>query len=78
METPTYSAALAAEVRAALGRAGLRQSHLATATGISRAVLSRKLSGRQAISADELLVIAEALGVKASDLMAQAEAVLAA
>lgn len=78
METAPYTAALAAEVRASMGRAGLRQADLAKTAGLSRPSLSRKLAGRQTFTAEELLRVADVLGVKASDLMAQAEAVLAA
>lgn len=78
METPTYAAAVAAEVRASLGRAGSTQAQLALAAGMSKASLSRKLAGKQAFAADELLDMAPILNARASDWLAAAEARLEA
>ena len=69
--------AVAAEVRAAIARAGLRQADLADAIGISRGSLSSRLSGERAFRIDELVAIARVLGVQPSVLLPQGLAVAA-
>lgn len=51
----------------------MTQTDVAEASGISKATLSRKLSGKQVFTAEELLALAPILGARASDWMAQAE-----
>lgn len=64
MNKPTnHRAAVAAELRAALARDGRTASALATDAGISRGALSRKMRGESAVTIDELLSIASALGI---------------
>ena len=53
--------AIAAEVRAALGRDGRNAAQLATATDISTSALSRKLKARAPFWTEELLLIAAEL-----------------
>lgn len=53
--------AIAAEVRAALGRDGRNAAALAEATGISTSALSRKLKAQAPFWTEELLLIAAAL-----------------
>ena len=53
--------AIAAEVRAALGRDGRNAAQLAAATGISTSALSRKLKARAPFWTEELLLIASEL-----------------
>lgn len=72
----TYSDALAAEVRAGLGRAHLSQTDLAAAIGVSPATMSRKLTGQHPFNTDELERIAAHLRVSPSSLLAAAEAAL--
>lgn len=70
--------AVAAEVRAALARAGRRQADLAREVGISRAALSRKMRGEGAFYVEEIVAIADALGIDAGRLVATATAATAA
>ena len=53
--------AIAAEVRAALGRDGRKPAALARATGISTSALSRKLKAQAPFWTEELVQIALAL-----------------
>lgn len=64
--------ALAAEIRAAIARVGRKQNAIADATGISPASLSRKLRGETAFYAEEVVAIADAIGVDAGALLALA------
>jgi len=57
--------AVAAEVRAALGRDGRSNAQLAAAAGMSTAALSRKLRALNSFHVEELLAIADALQVDA-------------
>lgn len=57
-----YRDALAAEVRAAIARAGRKQGEVASAAGLSPKTISRKLRGGGALSAEELIALADALG----------------
>ncbi len=70
MPTPTETAA--AEVRAALARCRITQTHLAQHTGRSQAYWSRRLSGDQAMSTDDLGVISALTGVPVADLVSAA------
>ena len=79
MEQPTYPARVASEVRASIARAGVTAALVAGSTGMSKATLSRKLSG--SISApfntQELELIARFLHVEPSSFMPPLEKVAA-
>jgi len=61
--------AVAAEVRAVMGRKNKSAKWLSEATGISKAALSRKLNGSVGFTLAEAMSIATALGVSLSDLV---------
>lgn len=67
-ETP-YSLAVAAEVRAWLGRRGLNQRQLAERTGTNEIWISRRLHGKTSIDVEDLAKFALALDVPISDLL---------
>lgn len=69
--TDTHSprGAAAAEVRAAVARAGITYQDLASQVGMPPAILSRKLNGSSPLGIEELVAIARALGVRPSDLI---------
>ena len=67
--------AVAAEVRAGLGRHRVTQAALAELIGMSRPALAARLHGRQAFDVDELLVIAAHLDIPVLELIAPAERV---
>lgn len=72
----TLRARLAAEIRAEMGRANVRQRGLAAITGISQATLSRKLKAHDegdSFNVSELERISRALGISLSKLFAAAE-----
>lgn len=69
MNTSTTRNQVAAEVRAAVARAGLSTAEIAAKTGVSPQTVMRNLRGDRAISVEELLSIAEAVGRPASDLL---------
>lgn len=69
----TYSPQIAAEIRAEMGRQRYGVMKLATTTGIPRSRLHRKLSGRSPLDTDEVGIIATALGLSMTDLIARAE-----
>ncbi|MCA1671671.1 MAG: ImmA/IrrE family metallo-endopeptidase, partial [Actinobacteria bacterium] len=62
---------LAARVRAAADRAGLRHSDLAERVGLSPPALSRALSGQRDFRSLELALIAEELGVSVESLTSE-------
>ncbi len=62
---------LAARVRAAIDRAGLRYSDLAQRVGLSPSALSRALSGQRDFRSLELALIAEELGVSVESLTSE-------
>jgi len=62
MSTPNAES-VAAEVRAALARRQITQTTLAEVTGRSQAYWSRRLSGRQPMSVDDLSTVAEIAAV---------------
>lgn len=68
----------AAEVRAAIARAGISREDLARATGIEPRSLARKLRGTSPMGVDELADIARALGIRPSDLFRAAVTAAAA
>lgn len=57
----TYRAAVAGEVRAAIARAGRKQSEVGEAAGISRAAMSQKMRGRAPLYIEEVYALAEVL-----------------
>lgn len=64
--------AIAAEIRAELGRQGLSQRELADRLGVMQWWVSRRATGRQAITAGELVAVALALGVPVLKLLSAA------
>lgn len=66
--------ALAKALIEARERAGLNQSELATASGLSRSAIVRLERGDASISSDRLWDLAKALGVRPSQIYAAAEA----
>jgi transcriptional regulator with XRE-family HTH domain len=78
--TPTqYTEAVAAEVRAELGRQRRSQADLAQALGFTAATAARRLDGTVPFDVMELAVVSAWLGVPLSQLMpAQANHVEAA
>ena len=72
-----YTPALAAEVRAELGRQQVGVGSLASHLGIHRTKLYRRLHGIRPFDSDELARIGALLGVPASELIRRAEQVVA-
>lgn len=69
--------AVTKEIRKRLSDAGISQSEAARRSGISRATLSRRLTGRSPFFMDELFVIAhEVLGVELADMFRETEAAI--
>lgn len=67
---PTQTPAdVAANVRAEVARRGLRHADLATALGVSRPAMSRRLTCDMEFSITELRAVAEFLGVPLSVLL---------
>lgn len=64
----TYSQSVSAEVRAAMGRKGLKQWQLAVRLDWSPKMLSRRLSGEVAWSTDDIEQLARALDVPIHEL----------
>lgn len=65
--------AVAAEVRAAAGHAGMKQVDLARSVPMARQTLSQKWRGKVAFTVDELIAIAKALGIPPSQLLPTSE-----
>lgn len=65
----SFSAEVAAEIRAVMGRRGVRQSQLARMLGTTDVWLSVRLRGVQAIDLNDLWRIADALDVPVVDFM---------
>ena len=61
--------AIAAEVRASLARANQPASWLADRAGISKTALSLKLKAQRSFTVEELLSVADALGIDADMLL---------
>lgn len=73
MTTPTdYREAVAAEVRAAMGRQRVTQEVLAAKAGMSRPALSERLAGRRPFNTDQIIGICTALNLDPADLLAVA------
>lgn len=67
-------AAIAAEVRASLARANQPASWLADRAGISKTALGLKLKAQRSFTVEELLSVADALGIDADTLLPRADA----
>ena len=63
MTVPSFNDLVSEEVRAEMARQRIGQHKLAAACGWTQAYLSRRLTGRNAFSTDDLEKLAEALGV---------------
>lgn len=63
----------AEEIRVILARRRMSAAELARRTGMRQQNLSRRMTGETAFDLDELEVIANALGVKVSDLVSDAD-----
>lgn len=61
--------AIAAEVRAAAGRAGMKQSVLARKSSIKRSTMNRKWNGETPFTVDELMRVADALNIAPGTLI---------
>lgn len=70
--------AVAAEVRAAAGHAGMKQVDLARSVPMARQTLSQKWHGKVAFTVDELIAIAKVLGIPPSRLLPTSEESVAA
>lgn len=68
-ERGALNAAIAANVRAVLARDQVSASELARRIGLSTATVSRLLSGDVQISGERLIIIAEALRMRAHELL---------
>ena len=72
METntaPSMAPAVAAEVRAGIARAGVRQKAVAAHLGMSQGALSRRITGASPFTLDELARVAGFLGVPLTALL---------
>lgn len=72
-QTP-YRRIVAAEVRAAMGRAGVNQTQLAKRINMSPSALSQRLTADRPFTTDHLFEIAEVLGVDPLSLLKRPEA----
>lgn len=73
MTTP-LTEIVAAEIRAWIGRRGIRQSQLARELGVSEQWISVRLRGVQPIGVDDLERIADVLGVPVTTFLKAPEA----
>lgn len=67
-------AKVAAEIRAELARQGKSATQLATATGIGRDTMRRRLNGVYPFNSDELYSICHFLGISIVELTERTEA----
>ena len=70
----THRTGVAAEVRAAISRAGVSRRDLAERVGMVPDTLYRKLRAERPFTVEELLSIAQALDIRASGLLPQGDA----
>lgn len=69
-----FSPQIAEELRAEMARQKYGIVRMAKDTRIPRSRLSNRLSGKDPIDMDELVLVATQLGIPASDIVARAEA----
>lgn len=77
MNHTTVSADVAANVRAALARRRIQQQEFAETIGWPRIRLSRRINGHTQFTIDDVVVIADALGVSVETLVGKEQAVSA-
>lgn len=65
---PTFDPALA-EIRAGLARRRLTQAQLATALGLSRTAVHRRLRGEVDMTLNELRATAQLIGIPVTDIV---------
>jgi transcriptional regulator with XRE-family HTH domain len=70
----TYNEIVAGEVRAEMARQKRSQDNLSAELGWTQAFLSRRLTGKNAFSTDEIEAVARALGVPLAQLADPAQA----
>ena len=70
--TQTITEQVAANVRVELARRRLGQVAVARTLGLSQAAVSRRLNGSVPLDVNELTLIADLLGLTASDLLPEA------
>lgn len=63
--------AIAAELRAERGRRRVPQTRLAAAIGRNQSYVSTRLNGHGSLTIDELVIICDALGIRADELLAR-------
>lgn len=64
-----YATAVAAEVRGMAAKKQIPSNRLAAALGISEMSMSRRMTGKLPFGIDELAAVADALGVRVTDLL---------
>lgn len=69
MTNTTPSEAVAAEIRAELARRRIPQARLAALLGVSQVSVSRRLSGETPFDLNELVKVADFLGIDVADLL---------
>ena len=65
----SFATLIALKVRAELERRGKSVSDMSEATGISSLVLTRRLDGASAFTADEIVAVASFFGMDVKDLL---------
>lgn len=70
---PTFTEAVAAELRAYLARQGIRTADLARSLGVTHSWIARRLTGQTSSTLEDLRLICAALGVSAGVVIASAE-----
>ena len=68
-----YVELVACILRELAERRGLSGAEIARRSGVSQAPISRIFTGQRTISVDHVLAVAEVLGVRGSDVFAEAE-----
>jgi transcriptional regulator with XRE-family HTH domain len=65
----TYGEKVAAEVRGEAARRRVTSARLAAALDVSTGSMSRRMTGKQPFTVDELALVADTLGVQVEDLL---------
>lgn len=65
------SQAIAGELRAEIARQQRRMGDLGEVLGLSQPAVSARLNGRQPLTVEELIVVAQWLGISPVDLMSR-------